>query len=93
MNTISALGGQLVRVSIDDFGETDAVFMASISLLDVDARREVSVDVRPSDAIAVALVSDVPIILSSVLLEKISRARERGGAKGHGERGGFAVSE
>jgi bifunctional DNase/RNase len=61
---VGQLGGTLAKVVISDLKEN--TFFATLHVLQGD--RELSVDARPSDAIALALRADAPIfVLQSVL--------------------------
>lgn len=61
------LGGKLVKVQIDDL--RDDVFLGAVY---VEARgRTLRFDARPSDAIALALGSDVPIFIKRHVLEQV----------------------
>jgi bifunctional DNase/RNase len=65
-NMIAALGGRVLRILVNDLaGET---FFARI-ILDVDGRH-VEVDARPSDAIALAVRVEVPILVDEGVLTK-----------------------
>jgi bifunctional DNase/RNase len=65
-----ALGGRLERVEIDDF--EGGVFFAKLRIARAGAAGVV-VDCRPSDAVALALREDVPILVA----EKVFEARPR----------------
>jgi bifunctional DNase/RNase len=66
------LGGQLVRVRIDDTrGDT---FIATVSVRHGDRTREI--DARPSDAIALALGNGAPIYVARRVLERAGVKRE-----------------
>ncbi|MBP2018316.1 bifunctional DNase/RNase [Symbiobacterium terraclitae] len=63
---MEALGGTLTRVVICDY--RDRTFFADLELLTAEGR-EVLVDARPSDAIALALRAGVPIVAEEAVLE------------------------
>ena len=65
-NIIGALGGTLQHVSVNDL--QNDTFYAKL-VLDVDGR-SLEVDSRPSDAIALAVRSRVPIYVDESVLEK-----------------------
>lgn len=76
-NTISSLGGELSRVVIHDLDETSNVYYAAIVLRPIQAGDEIMVDLRPSDAITLAQISEVPIMVYPTVLEKVERLRGR----------------
>ena len=63
---IDDLGGVVQRISVTDL--TDDVFFARISLQ--QNGREIDVDSRPSDAIALAVRARVPILVDESVMEK-----------------------
>ncbi|MBI2862108.1 MAG: bifunctional nuclease family protein [Chloroflexi bacterium] len=65
-NVIAELGAQVTHIIVNDLH--DDVFYARI-MLDVDGRH-VEMDSRPSDAIALAVRTKVPIYVEEVVLEK-----------------------
>jgi bifunctional DNase/RNase len=65
---IEAMGGQLLRVEVNDL--RDNTFYARL-MIDMDGR-EIEVDARPSDAIAVAVQRDVPIYVEEFVLDDAS---------------------
>ena len=68
-DTIRLLGGRVQDVVIDRF--TDHMYLASISFLQ---REELLLlDLRPSDAFMLALLTDCPIFISEGVLDKIDR--------------------
>jgi len=71
-DVIEALGGQLQRVYVDDL--VDNTFLGILELRDPDRDERVLVDSRPSDALALALRADVPILVSAKVID---RAREQ----------------
>lgn len=66
LTLVQELGGVVKQVSVTDLRED--TFFASIHL-DVDGR-EVTVDSRPSDAIALAVRAQVPIFVSDEVMER-----------------------
>ncbi len=64
-NTIEAMGGKLVRIVINDL--RDHTFFAQL-VIEVDGR-EVEVDSRPSDAIALGIANTVPIFVAEHVLD------------------------
>ncbi|MDP6479043.1 MAG: bifunctional nuclease family protein [Phycisphaerales bacterium] len=67
--TIVALGATLERIVIHDLAE--GTFYAMLCLRRGD--EEIQVDARPSDAIALAVGSDVPIYVSEAIIDEIER--------------------
>ncbi len=65
-NTIKALGARVLSAEITEM--RSATFIAEI-LLENSAGEEVRIDCRPSDAIAIALRTHVPVYVSQDLLE------------------------
>ena len=63
---IKSLGGQLIRIVINDLAE--GTFFAKL-VIDQDGR-EIEVDSRPSDAIALGVAEDVPIYVAEHVLEQ-----------------------
>ncbi len=69
VSAIQALGGALQDVLIDKFEQE--IFHAK---LHIDQRGQlISVDVRPTDAIALALMCDLPIEIAESVLNKIPK--------------------
>ncbi|MGE5194881.1 MAG: bifunctional nuclease family protein [Deltaproteobacteria bacterium] len=66
--TISALGGKLREVLIDEFLPAQHVFHAKLRI--AHSRDVVAVDVRPSDAIIMAMVCNVPIFVAHDVLSQ-----------------------
>ncbi len=73
-DVIDQLGYRLDRVVINDL--KDHTFFARLHLRDTDnpELRPVDIDSRPSDALALAAGSDVPIYVSEHVLEEITKA-------------------
>ena len=67
-NSIDSLGARVVRIVISDL--RDDIFFGTLVLQRGD--EEVSVDCRPSDAIAVAVRAHAPIMVSSDVMEQAS---------------------
>jgi len=65
-NIIYTLGAQVIRIEVNDI--KDNTFYATIFL-----KKEIAVDARPSDAIALALRSDSPIFVSKKVIERSRR--------------------
>jgi len=70
---MDALGGTLTRVVICDY--RDRTFFANLELQTADGR-EVLVDARPSDALALALRTGVPIVATEEVLEAAGFSEE-----------------
>jgi hypothetical protein len=66
LTLINDLGGQLTKVSVTDLRED--TFFATLHV-DIDGR-EIEVDSRPSDAIALAVRAGVPIYASEEVLDR-----------------------
>lgn len=86
VNTIKDMGGQLSRVVIDRISRH--TYFASIYVFANE--KEVKIDARPSDSIAIALEAETPIFVEKEVMEKaaqpnplgeISMAREKGNLK------------
>lgn len=80
-NVIRALGSEVLMVEVNDL--RDNTFYATIYLK--KGRKEVAVDARPSDAIALALRAGCPIFVSDKVIERSRRidlaAKTVGGKK------------
>ncbi|MBR5304046.1 MAG: bifunctional nuclease family protein [Candidatus Gastranaerophilales bacterium] len=57
---------KIVRVEINDVD--DATYFASVVMFNSELQKEIEIDSRPSDAIAIALRADVPIYVTSNVL-------------------------
>jgi bifunctional DNase/RNase len=71
-NAIQELGGTVRRIVVNDL--QDNTFFAKIHV-DRDGR-EYQIDSRPSDAIALALRTDAPILVEPAVIEKSSASGE-----------------
>jgi bifunctional DNase/RNase len=67
---IEALGGKVERVEVTQL--KDSTFYANIALVS-EAGREIDVDARTSDAIALAVRSGAPLFVHEAVLEEIAR--------------------
>jgi bifunctional DNase/RNase len=67
---VTGLGGDLNRVVVNNV--TDTTFFAKVVMS--SNGREVEIDSRPSDAIALALRAKVPIFADATVLEKANTA-------------------
>ncbi len=67
-NIMERLGGTLKRVEIDDLWNT--VYYAKLILATDSADEELTVDARPSDAIALALRFGAPVYMSDAILDQ-----------------------
>lgn len=76
VDVVAELGGAVDRVRIDDL--TDGTFYAKLHAEEYreGERRSVTFDARPSDAIAVALRVDCPILVSEAVVEEAGRSPE-----------------
>jgi len=68
-NTVRALGADIIMVEVNDL--RDNTFYATIYLK--KGRKEIAVDSRPSDAIAIALRANCPIFVSDKVIERSKR--------------------
>jgi bifunctional DNase/RNase len=67
--TISALGGELREVLIDEFLPAQHVFHAKLRI--TRSREVLAIDVRPSDAIIMAMVGNVPIFVANDVVSEL----------------------
>lgn len=74
-NLILQCGLEAQRVIVTDL--SDNTFYACVELIDLNGN-EVSLDARPSDAIALALRLDCPIFVEQVVLDKSAAANQPG---------------
>ncbi len=65
LSLVEGLGAPLLRVVIDDY--SNDLYYARVVLGGEDG--EISLDCRPSDAIALALRADVPILVSDAVMD------------------------
>jgi len=65
-DTIEALGATLDSIAITDIVE--GTFFATLNLVDSEGTA-VTIDARPSDAIALAVAGDVPIYVSDTVID------------------------
>lgn len=68
-NVIDLMEGQIIRIEVCDL--RDNTYFALIYLRTAD--KEISIDARPSDAIALALRARVPIFVEDVVIQKSRR--------------------
>jgi bifunctional DNase/RNase len=68
-NTVLALGADIIMVEVNDL--RDNTFYATIYLK--KGRKEIAIDSRPSDAIAIALRANCPIFVSDKVIERSKR--------------------
>lgn len=67
---VRALGGRLARVEIDDL--RGSVFFAKLHI-EREGAENVVIDSRPSDALALALIEDVPIFVAEKVFAKVGK--------------------
>lgn len=79
-NIIDTLGAEVIRVEVNDL--RDNTFYATIFLKKGRGKKEITIDARPSDAIALALRSDSPILVSEKVIERSRRIDLTGRNKG-----------
>ncbi|MDO8444792.1 MAG: bifunctional nuclease family protein [Deltaproteobacteria bacterium] len=85
-NIIYTLGAQVIRIEVNDI--KDNTFYATVFLKKGRGKKEIAVDARPSDAIALALRSDSPIFVSKKVIERSRRidlSGKAGAEKGNWE--------
>jgi bifunctional DNase/RNase len=68
-NIIDVMEGQIIRIEVCDL--RDNTYFALIYLRIAD--KEISIDARPSDAIALALRAGVPIFVEDIVIQKSRR--------------------
>jgi uncharacterized protein len=68
-NIIDIMAGQIIRIEVCDL--RDNTYFALIYLRIAD--KEISIDARPSDAIALALRAGVPIFVEDIVIQKSRR--------------------
>jgi bifunctional DNase/RNase len=66
---ISVLGGRLKYIEIDKYIASQATFEAKLHIHQMNA--DVVVDSRPSDALVLAVILDVPIVVSDAVLARL----------------------
>ncbi len=81
LSSVKALGGTLEKVLLDEIDEPTCVFFAKLVLRPSSASGAVLVDVRPSDAIALSLLSGVPIMVTQPVLAASRRVGADWGAE------------
>ncbi|MFB6172964.1 MAG: bifunctional nuclease family protein [Haloarculaceae archaeon] len=76
VDVVTELGGAIDRVRVDDLAE--GTFYAKIHAEEYrdGERRALTFDARPSDAIAIALRLDCPILISETVVEEAGRSPE-----------------
>ncbi len=88
-DVLTALGARVERIVINDF--TDTVFFARLIVVaenELEERKIVEIDARPSDSIALAVQADAPIYVAahvwesvedmSIVLKKMQDANDEG---------------
>jgi bifunctional DNase/RNase len=75
-NVIEELQGRVERVVITDLRENTFFALIHVSR----NGKSVAIDARPSDAMALALRSNVPILVEEIVLEKSSMGGEESGS-------------
>ncbi len=71
-DVLTALGAHVERVVINDF--TDTVFFARLIIVaenELEARKIIEIDARPSDSIALAVQAEAPIYVASHVWEAV----------------------
>lgn len=71
-DVLTALGAHVERVVINDF--TDTVFFARLIIVaenELDERKIIEIDARPSDSIALAVQAEAPIYVASHVWEAV----------------------
>ncbi|MFP4083335.1 MAG: bifunctional nuclease family protein [Desulfonatronovibrio sp.] len=72
LDTLNRLGAELLHVEVSEI--KDSTYYAILALHQGD--RELRIDSRPSDAIAMAVRAKVPILVNKEILEKIMQEQE-----------------
>lgn len=67
---VTSLGGRVQYVEINKYLSTEQIYEAKMHVRQMNV--DMAVDIRPSDAIVLALVSDVPIIVSPTVLAAVA---------------------
>lgn len=67
---IQLLGGQISKVIIDDFCQEDRGFLAKVEISQGTLKFEM--DLSAFDALALALVTNVPVLVAPIVIEKSS---------------------
>lgn len=75
--TIAKLGARVKEARIDEF--RDDLFYARVVLTRVDNGRDVELDCRPSDAVALALRAGAPILVADEVLAEVGEDEQRDG--------------
>ncbi|WP_243439972.1 bifunctional nuclease family protein [Fundidesulfovibrio soli] len=75
LSSIEALGGKVLRISVT--GLTDGTFFAIISV--DQGGKEVEIDARPSDAVALALRAKAPILVAPAVVEALAENKPKPG--------------
>ena len=70
---IEAVGGRLQFILIDKYHPSQGIFEAKLHIQQMDAT--LAVDVRPSDAAVLAVISEAPIIVSNDVLATLAGMR------------------
>ncbi len=71
-DVLTALGAHVERVVINDF--TDTVFFARLIIVaenELEERKIIEIDARPSDSIALAVQAEAPIYVASYVWEAV----------------------
>jgi len=68
---IQALGAQVQDVIIDEYDVETTVYHAKVRML--QGNRPAVVDIRPSDALPIAILTGSPVFVSKIVLEKVGR--------------------
>ena len=74
LDTIERLGGKVKRVEIN---RVDAPVFFSSMVLDCSENGEISIDARPSDALAVAVRSNAPIYVEDDVMNRAGKTAPR----------------
>lgn len=72
-NIINSLGGRLERIIIEKLEQN--IFYAKL-IISLDHAKEVEIDARPSDSIALALRAKAPIYAAEEVLDKVALSGE-----------------
>jgi len=69
VNAIHLLGGEIAKVVVDDYDKKEELFVAKLEIY--QNGRKLILDLRPSDALALALVANVPVFAGPAVMQKL----------------------
>jgi len=71
VNTITSLGGTLDKIIITNYNYDTGVIESELRIKSNHTKSNLTIDIRPSDSIALAILTDMPIMVSEVALRKL----------------------